>query len=392
MNFKEPAQLIKEEIIRHRRRLHTMPELGLHLPKTANYIGQALHDLDIPWQPYLEGSGLIALIGRTGPTLALRADMDGLPIQEATGLAYASKNGAMHACGHDGHMAALLGATKLLKAVEDQLPGRVKLIFQPGEEYPGGALPMIQAGCLEDPEVSAIFGLHAGHLHPELAVGKVGTKAGPVMASMDRFLIKVRGKGVHGAYPNQGVDAIVTASQLVLALQTIVSREIPPTSPAILSVCRIQGGTNQNILPDEVALEGTVRATSEDVRKFIQDRIFQISEALCQQHRATCDITYDVKYPVLINHAAMTNRFFKSAEKILAPGDIQELTVPIMGGEDMAFYQERVPGCFFFLANPMDVDGTIYPHHNSRFDLDDAQLAKGSALLAQLAWDYLNEI
>ncbi|PKK40071.1 N-acetyl-L,L-diaminopimelate deacetylase [Clostridiaceae bacterium JG1575] len=392
MNLKQALMSQNPEIIRHRRALHQIPEVGLSLPKTAAYVCSALAKLQIPYECLVEGNAVVGVISgdHPGPTLALRADMDALPIREETGRSFASQNGAMHACGHDAHTAMLLGAAQYLKAHSSELFGSVKLLFQPGEEYPGGAKPMIDAGCLSNPKVDRVLGLHAGHIHDALPSGTLGFKIGQTMASMDRIALTLEGTGCHGAYPHMGQDLILTASELVVALQRIVAREINPTHPAVVSLCRIQGGQSQNILPNRVDLEGTVRSTHGADRTFLARRIEEIARYTAAAAGVQCHFTYDWKYPPLHNDEIVTKEVYASAKKIFSDDELVLLQDPIMGGEDMAFFLEKVPGTFVFLANPAPIDGVIWPHHHPKFDLAEDALWKGSALFCQAALDYLS--
>ena len=388
----DEVKKIEQDIISWRRDLHQIPELGLELPKTSKYVMDRLDEMGIEYKVLVNGNAIVGLIKGNGggKTLGIRTDMDGLPIVEETGLPFASTNGNMHACGHDGHTTMLLGAAKVLNQNRDKFKGNVKLLFQPGEEYPGGAKPMIDEGALENPKVDAVIGLHAGRLSEEVPHGKIGIRYDNMMASMDRVLIKIKGKGSHGAYPHLGIDPVVTAAEVVTSLQTIVSREIAAVEPVILSICRITGGFNQNIIPDAVELEGTIRTFSNNTREKIDRRIEETVKGITMAHGADYEYLYEYKYPPLINNREFTDEFLKSAKKILKDEDIVELKEPLMGGEDMAFFLEEVPGTFFYLSNLKEIDGKAYGHHTSKFALDEDELWKGSALFIQLALDYLN--
>lgn len=393
MNTVEEVKKIENEIINWRRELHKIPELNLNLPKTSKYVQDRLKEMGIEFHTLVKGNAIVGLIkGKSpGKTIALRADMDALPIQEETNLDFSSTHdGCMHACGHDGHTAMLLGAAKILNENRDKFSGNIKLLFQPGEEYPGGAKPMIDEGAMENPKVDAVIGLHNGAINESIPSGSIAYRNGCMMASMDRFLIKIIGKGCHGAYPQLGVDPIVVASEVVLGLQKIASREINTNIPSILSVCKINGGFSQNIIPDSVELEGTVRATDPITRKFIAERIEEIVKGITSAARASYEIEYDFKYPPVINDVNFNKIFLNSAEKILEKNNIIEMPNPVMGGEDMAFFLEKAPGTFFFLSNPkIHENGKIFPHHNSKFDLDEAYFYVGTALFVQTALDYL---
>lgn len=384
---------IEQEIISWRRELHKIPEIGLELPKTVKYVREKLDEMGIEYHTLVDGNAIVGIIkgNGDGKIIALRADMDGLPIKEETGLPFASTNNCMHACGHDAHTAILLGAAKVLNNNKDKFKGNVKLLFQPGEEYPGGAKPMIEEGALEGPKVDAIMGLHVGHLSDEVSKGNIGVCYGNLMAAADRIFIKVKGKGAHGAYPELSIDPIMIASELVMALSTIISRETQAVDPAVLSICRFQGGSNQNIIPEVVELEGTVRTINNRTRERIAKRIEEITSGITQAHGGTYEYEYDYRYPPLINNSDFTKDFVESAKKIIPEDEINEITRPLMGGEDMAFFLEKVPGTFFYLNNLKPVDGAYYNHHNSRFDIDEQLFWKGSSLLIQGALDFLNK-
>lgn len=392
-DIKKEVKKIEEDIISWRRDLHQIPELGLELPQTTKYIRDRLDEMGIEYKLLVNGNGIVGLIkgNGEGKTIAIRADTDALPIQEETGLPFASTNGRMHACGHDGHAAMLLGVAKVLNNNRDKFKGNVKLLFQPGEEYPGGAKPMIEEGALENPKVDAIIGLHAGRLSEDVSKGKIGICYDNMMASMDRVLIKIKGKGGHGAYPQISIDPIVIAAEVVTALQNIISRETSAVEPAVLSICRITGGFNQNIIPDEVELEGTIRTIDNETRKRIDNRIEEIVKGVVSAHRGDYEYIYDYKYPPLINDPDFTAKFIESAKKIIPEEDIVELKDPLMGGEDMAYFLEEVPGTFFFLSNLKEIDGKVYGHHTSKFALDEGEFWKGTSLFIQTALDFLNE-
>ena len=387
----EEVKKIESQIISWRRDLHKMPELGLELPNTSRYVQAQLSQMGIEYHTLVEGNAIVGIIkgSEEGKTIALRADMDALPIREETGLPFASDNGSMHACGHDAHTAILLGAAKLLNENRDRLKGNVKLFFQPGEEYPGGALPMIKEGAMENPKVDAVLGLHNGSISKDVEKGKIGVSYGAMMASMDRILIKIKGKGSHGAYPEQSIDPISTSAEVISALQRIVSREVKAIDPAVLSITRINGGFNQNIIPDEVEMEGTVRAVNPETRNFIARRIEEVTKGITSAMRAECEVEYEFKYPPLINSKSFTESFVESAQKVISKEDIFEMKDPVMGGEDMAYFLEKAPGTYFFLSNPKEVDGEIYSHHNSKFDVDEGIFHIGSSLFAQAVFDFL---
>lgn len=386
------AKALQEEIVAHRRALHQIPELQLELPKTVAYLRRALEECEISYELLVDGNAIVATVG-TGqsPCIAIRADMDALPIEEETGLPFSSLHkGCMHACGHDGHAAMALVAAKILKEREKELDGTVKIFFQPGEEIPGGAYPMIQEGCMENPKVEAIVGLHEGGILTGVPCGSIGIRAGSMFASMDRFSIEVFGKGGHGAQPHQGVDPIQILSEINMGLQKIISRELPPTTPGLISVCQIHGGTTQNIIPDSVWEEGTARALSREAQDLIETRVKEISEGIAKAYRGRAEVNYERFYPVLINDEDFTAFFEDIAVEALGRDKVVRLLEPTMGGEDMAFFLQEVPGTYFLLSNAkVHEDGTVYPHHNSRFDVDEDQFYKGTGLLAETCWRYL---
>ncbi len=389
MDFKD----IQSDMVEWRRALHQIPELGNALPQTVAYVSSVLDSLGIAYRKLVAGNAIVATIEGNAPgkCFALRADMDGLPIVEQTGLDFSATGEAMHACGHDAHTAMLLGAAKYLVNHRAAFSGTVKLLFQPGEEYPGGAKPMIEEGALEDPKVDAVFGMHCGHLSSEVPVGKFGFKHGPMMAAPDRLLIKISGQGTHGAYPEMGRDSIFIASQLVLALQALVSREKRATEPAVLSICRIAGGYNHNVIPSTVELEGTVRTTTAELRDYYKSRIEKLCQSLADMYDVQIEVEYEYVYPPLINDKAITDLALATATKLFGVAGVYEMQAPVMGGEDMAFFIEAVPGCYAFLANPAPIDGVCYPHHHPKFDVDESYFERGAKLLATVAMDFLNQ-
>jgi amidohydrolase len=391
MELKDKVKANEQQIIQWRRDLHQIPEVGLHLPKTAAYVTGELKKMGIPYRENVGGSGIVALIeGETpGKTIALRADMDALSIKEETDLAYASATDNMHACGHDAHTAMLLGAAKVLKDNKHLLKGNVKLLFQAAEEGPGGAKPMLEEGAFENPKVNAVLGLHAGAVGGNIGNGQVGVCFGKMMAAMDRFVVNVKGKGCHGAYPEKGVDPIVMAAQMIGSLQTLVSREVQATEPAVVTVGKIHGGSAFNIIPDEIEFEGTVRSTDDKVRKWLAKRIGELTQSIAQGMRGEVEYEFFYGYPPLVNDSDFTRGFLVSAKKVVGEEDVVEVKTPVMGGEDMAYFLEQVPGTYFFLGSIMEQEGVQYPHHNSRFMLDESVFVTGTALLVQGAVDWL---
>lgn len=398
INVVQAAKNVATDMVKWRRDLHQIPELGLELPQTVAYVTQVLSELGVDYDAsYVDGNGIVAMIRgnkniqAADRVLAMRADMDGLPIVEETGHPFASTNENMHACGHDGHTAMLLGAAKILQENRDEFGGIVKLFFQPGEEYPGGAEPMIKEGAMENPKVTRIMGFHEGQIDESVAKGKIAYRPGPMMASMDRFLIEVNGKGSHGAYPESARDPIIAAAQIVTALQTIKSRNIKATRPHVVSVTRIEGGFNQNIIPDTVELEGTVRTFDNDLREEIHGKIEQISHGIGEALGVEAKVTYDYKYPPVINNVDVTYEIVEQLEKIFGEDIMLESVDPLMGGEDFAFYLQEAPGTFLFLSNPGYIDGEFHGHHHPKFDVDENFFYMGAAGFVEVALNYLND-
>lgn len=396
MNYSEATEKIENEIIKIRRELHKIPEIGLDLPNTSYYIKKKLEEYEIPYWTSVSDNAIIAEIkGKyKGKCIAIRADMDGLKLIEKTGLYFSSENGNMHACGHDGHMAMAIGAAKILFDNKDKIHGHIKVFFQPGEEYPGGAKLMIEEGCMENPKVDVVIGLHEGNILDGYKKGSVLVSKNTIMASVDRFRIKIIGKGAHGANYSLGVDPITIATQIINNLQLIVSRELPPTENKVLSICQIHGGSSENIIPEEVFFEGTVRTTNEKVRRLIERRIKEVAESICFGNNAKCDIEYECMYPVLKNDLEFTNFFIEVVKNIVGKDRVKEIEKPSMTGDDFSFFLKKTVGTYFFLCNPRENqdDNKIYPHHNSKFDIDESYLKLGTTILVETSIKFLNEI
>ena len=391
MDCIKDAKAIHEDVIGWRRELHKIPELGFELKKTVEFIKDRLGEMDIEYKTIAK-TGLVAIVRgeKCGPTVAFRADMDALPIKELTHLPFSSENSFMHACGHDAHMAMLLGAAKILSINKQKIKGSVKLLFQPAEENEGGARKMIDEGCMEDPTVDMIFGLHIGALFEEVKNGQIGIHYQASMASVDKFAITIKGKGGHGAAPHTCVDPITTACEIVTCLQKIVSREINPIHPAVLSIGIIKGGTAFNIIPELVTLEGTVRTTNLSDRTYIEYRIKEMSKNIAAANRAEVEVNYINHYPATINDIEVARKLIMSAEKIVGKDKIVELKNPTMVSEDMSYYLQNVPGAYFFLGSQNPDKGITYPHHHSRFDIDEDVLWIGPAVFVQVVMDILN--
>ncbi len=390
MDITEAAKSVQQEVIRWRQDLHRIPEIGFDLEHTSGYVQTRLAEMNIPYTSAAK-TGVIGLIegGSPGPTFALRADMDALPIKEETGLPFASENENMHACGHDAHTAMLLGTAKILNAISENLKGSVKLLFQPGEEGHGGAEKMIADGCLENPHVDAVVGLHVGQIFPEVGTGQIGICEGPILAASTAFDVEIEGKSTHGALPHLGVDAITISAEIISSLQKIVSREIDPLGAAVLTVGKIRGGEAINIVTPRVVFKGDFRTLSEKDRSYIAGRLEEICTSLARAHRAEAKVKILGGYPPTVNDPVFVEKVTGAAEAIIGLDNIIKIQKPNMGTEDMSLYLEKVPGAFFVLGTGNPEKGITYPHHNSKFDVDEDVLWIGPALFAKIAIDYL---
>lgn len=381
---------LKSWLIDVRRDFHRYPELGMAEFRTRDKIVQYLEEMGIPYKKGVANTGVVGLIegDKSGKTVALRADMDALPITEQNEVDYKSTiPGKMHACGHDAHTTILLGAAKVIQAHQGKLPGNVKLIFQPAEETVGGAKPMIEAGVLHNPPVDGMFGLH---MAPEIPVGQIGVKYGQMNAASDTILITIKGEGGHGAYPHTGTDAIVIAAHVITALQTIVSRNVDPREAAVLSIGTIQGGTQGNIVADEVQLVGTVRTFNPEVRKRVLQRIEEVLNYTTRSLGGgyTFDIGDD-GYIALINDNTMVDVVKKSGEALLGRDNVQQMAMPSMGVEDFAYFAAAVPSAFFRLGCRNEAKGIVHGAHSGRFNIDEDSLPIGVAIQVQNVISFL---
>ena len=371
-----------------RRDLHRHPEIGFKEFRTAERIKEKLKELDIPFRSGIAGTGIVATLGKQSPEapwVALRADMDALPIEEKTGLSFSSKNtGVMHACGHDGHVAMLLGAGALLKPTE--LTGNVVLLFQPSEEDSGGASHMIKQGALEN--VDAIFG---GHIDRHLKVGEIAVEPGIISAYTDRFDIEIRGRGGHAAKPHETVDSIVVASLLVMSIQTLVSREVNPSHPTVVTVGRIQGGNAANVIADHAVLQGTIRTTLPTVRNKIISGLTRMVDSMKDLYGAETSVKITKGYPPIINHPEATAIAKDAAEQVVGPHGVIGLPHPSLGGEDFSYYLERIPGCFVRFG-AKDDEHKNAPAHSPFFHFNEKVLTVGSSFLAHAAATTLTRI
>lgn len=379
MNILQKVKEIEQEIVQWRRYLHQNPEVGFELPNTVDFVCKKLDEFGIKYDKNIAKSAVIGYIHGSGDgdVIALRADMDALPVCEKTGLEYSSKNSFMHACGHDAHTAILLGVAKVLNGLKNEFAGTVKLIFQPAEEKGTGSVDICEKGVLDD--VKEILGLHVGCISDEVKNGDFLFAHGSMMACMDKFSIKVNGIGAHGAYPSFSVDPIVIGSHIVVAIQELLGREIMPTEPAVITVGQFHSGSAFNIIPQDAYLEGTVRAVTNETRELIARRIGEIASGIAKTFRGSVEYEFFRQPPPLINNPEVTDKAIKAAKELF-PESVKLMEKPVMGGEDFAWYLEKVPGTFIFLSTPCAIDGKIWPHHNPKFALDESQFFKGVAL------------
>ena len=380
IKIREEIKNIKDEIYAIRRHFHRYPELSFKEFNTAETISQHLDKFGIAHKKGVGKTGIVGEINfGPGPIIALRADMDALPIQEENNLDYKSLNdGVMHACGHDGHMAILLGAANALSKNSKLKKGTVRFIFQPAEEGLGGAKYMIEDGCLD--KVDEIYGLHLWNYQ---LYGEVGIKDGPVMASADLFDIEVSGKGGHGATPQGTIDAIVVASNLVTMLQTIVSRNTNPLESTVLSIGKIKGGHNFNIISDKVHMSGTTRAYTEENRTMIKQRMKEVIEGVSKSFGADIKLNYKDGYPPTVNHSSQVEKVLEAASSVVASGAKNPYLS--MGGEDFSYYLQNKPGCFFFVGSaPNENEILSTPHHCSHFNIDERALLIGASVYVNL--------
>ncbi len=377
----------KDYAITMRREFHMYPEPSMKEERTSNRVIEELEKMGLKGEK-LAGTGVVCLIKGNGggKTVALRADMDALELEEENEIDYKSKNeGLMHGCGHDGHTASLLTAAKILNDLSDKFKGTVKLIFQPGEEVALGARQMVEEGVLKD--VDGIFGLHVWN---DLDFGKVSLEAGPRMASVNKFSINVTGKGGHGSMPHQGIDPIVAGSAIVLNLQSIVSRELTPFEPAVLSVDIFKSGSRFNVLPGEAYLEGTTRCFSREVNDRFEDIIRRVAEETASSYRAEASLEYDKLTLPTINDPDLSGLGTLAAEKIVGKQGLAHVE-KTTGGEDFSFFGAETPAAFAFVGAKNEEKVENYPHHHSRFNIDEDALEIAAGLYAQFALDFLNK-
>jgi amidohydrolase len=379
---------LQPQLVEWRRVLHQHPELGFKEHLTAELITQKLTQWGIPHQTGIAQTGIVAIVqgSQPGRTLAIRADMDALPVQEENQVPYRSQHdGKMHACGHDGHTAIALGTAYYLSQHPETFAGTVKFIFQPAEEGPGGAKPMIEAGVLKNPNVDAIIGLH---LWNNLPLGTVGVREGALMAAVELFHCTIQGKGGHGAMPHQTVDSIVVGAQVVTALQTIVARNVDPIQSGVVTVGEFHAGRAHNVIADTAEMSGTVRYFDPNLTDFFKARVEQVIAGVCQSQGARYKLDYWSLYPPVLNDRAIAQLVRSVAETVVETpaGIVPECQT--MGGEDMSFFLQEVPGCYFFLGSANADRGLAFPHHHPRFDFDETALSMGVEIFVRCVEKY----
>ncbi len=376
---------VVDEVVATRRDLHVHPELGFEEHRTSALVAERLGVLGFDVHTGIGRTGVVGVLRgtRPGKTIMLRADMDALPIDEENAVPYRSATPVhMHACGHDGHVAMLLGAARVVMSRRDEIAGTVCFLFQPAEEGKGGAKAMVDDGVLERFGIERAYGLHLASSHP---VGQVGLREGPFYASSDSIEITIEGKGGHGAAPHLSVDPVYVASQFVVAVQQVVSRQIDPIEPAVVTIGAINGGTTHNVIPSRVRLLGTVRAFDAEVRARMSGRIERVLRGVCESSGATYDFTYLWRYPVTSNDAEQTRYARALAERIVDRERVAEVP-KLMGAEDFSFFAERVPACFFTIGSNGGPN-SAFPHHHARFDIDESALETGVRMMTALALD-----
>lgn len=381
---------LQPQLVEWRRHFHQYPELGFRETLTAAFVSEQLQKWGIDHQTEVAKTGVVATIdsGKPGPVLAIRADLDALPIQEANNIPYKSQHdGIMHACGHDGHTAIALGTAYYLAHHRDSFRGIVKIIFQPAEEGPGGAKPMIEAGVLKNPDVDALIGLH---LWNNLPAGTVGVRSGALMAAVEKFQCTIFGKGGHGAIPHQTVDSIVVASQIVLALQTIVARNIDPLESAVVTVGSLQAGRTDNVIADSAKMLGTVRYYNPVYQGFFGKRIEQIIGGICQSHGASYELNYASLYPPVINDQQMAELVRSVAETVVETPAGVIPNCQTMAAEDISYFLQAVPGCYFFLGSANPDKNLAFPHHHPCFDFDETVLGMGVEMFVRCVEKFCN--
>ncbi|MBP1722540.1 MAG: peptidase [Deltaproteobacteria bacterium] len=385
---KEKIAEMKGWLVETRRTIHMNPELGFEEVETSRLIAGYLDKFGLQVKTGMAKTGVIGLLkgGKPGKTVAIRADMDALPMEEANQVPYRSKvKGKMHACGHDGHVTILLGVARLFSSLADQVQGNIKWVFQPAEEGGGGGRVLTEEGVLENPKVDAIFG---AHLFPDLQIGRVGIHEKEGLAATDRFVIKMIGSGAHGAYPHLSRDPIAAVGHLITQIHTIVSRSISPLDSAVITIGKVGGGTAFNIIPDEAEILGTVRSLSQKVRGELKSRMEQVTQGVAKSFGMDYGFDFQYGYPALINDPEMSRLVAAACAKGIGKENVEFLR-PSMGGEDFAYYLEKVPGSFFRLGCRNEAKGIVNPFHSSRFDIDEDVLLFGVEMFTRIIDEYL---
>ena len=385
----DEARALLDDTVDLRRRIHRHPEIGLTLPRTQQVVLDALAPLGLAIRTGSRTTSVVATLegAHPGPTMLLRADMDALPLQEDTGLPFASEvAGAMHACGHDSHVAMLLSAARMLAARRATLAGRIVFMFQPGEEGYHGARVMIEEGLLDgDHKPDAAFGLHVGARHP---AGVIATRGGAMLASGDTFQIVVRGEGGHASAPHDCLDPIPIACEIVQAFQTLTTRRVNAFDPAVLTVAKIEAGTTRNIIPETASLLGTIRTVSEKTRTSMLDGVKRVADGVAAAHGASVEVNLIRGYPVTVNDEAFADRVARVATELLGPERVQSMATPIMGSEDFSYVLQRVTGAFAFLGT-RPAEGPSPPNHSNRMIVNESALPAGVAMHVAVALDFL---
>jgi len=387
-SLKEKIEEMRDWLVEIRRTIHMYPELGFEEVETAKLVGIWLEKFGLEVKTGIAKTGVVGLLRgeRPGKTVAIRADMDALPMEEASQIPYASKiKGKMHACGHDAHVAILLGVAKFFSSNPEQVKGNIKWIFQPAEEGGGGGRIMVEEGVLENPKVDAIFG---AHVYPQIPIGTVGICEREALAAADRFTIKVMGKSGHAASPHLAKDPILAAGHLITQLHSIISRNVNPLESAVITIGKVQGGTAFNIIPDEVELLGTLRTLSSSLREALKARIEEVTRGTARSFGMDYQFNFEYGYPVLVNDPEMTRLVASACAKGIGDEHVKNLGLSL-GAEDFAYYLEKAPGSFFRLGIGNEAKGIVHPYHSSLFDIDEDVLPFGVEMFVRIIDQFL---
>lgn len=389
MEFLDLAKEIENDIIKIRRDIHREPELDFDLFKTREKIIKVLEEEKISYSSFAKTGIKAILYGKGEKTVAIRADMDALPINEESQKEYKSiVDGKMHACGHDAHMAIALGTLKILNKIKEELPGNVVFIFEPAEETTGGSKIMIEEGVLENPKVEAIFGLH---VNENIEKGKIGIKKDAIMAASNPFSINIIGKGGHGAHPEDTIDPIYIAALFITSIQGVISREINPNHGALITIGKINGGTAENIIPNSVEIKGIIRSLNFEDRDYLKERLEEVLKGITSTFRGKYEISIYESYPCLINSDKEVDRVIKSGGEVIGKENVIALKEPSMGVESFAYFTKEIPGAFYFLGTRNEEKKINSSTHNSKFDIDEEALVIGAAIQSKIVYDYLKE-